>query len=173
MPGDKDVYVEYMIKRRPTLKSRLIQLSVWPAASCLAAVCMLFAAELVLFVLLGACWGAWQIFVRQNIEYEYILTNGELDVDRIIARRKRKRILTVDCRGFEILAPCHSSSAKEMDNQSIVSRVDASSSPKSENRWFAIFHGRENRRTILFFEPNQRILDSLKPFVSPQKFRRT
>lgn len=31
-----------------------------------------------------------------DVEYEYIITNNELDIDKIIGRRKRKRMITVD-----------------------------------------------------------------------------
>ena len=31
-----------------------------------------------------------------SVEYEYIITNNELDIDKIIGRRKRKRMITVD-----------------------------------------------------------------------------
>ncbi|MCL2747378.1 MAG: DUF6106 family protein [Oscillospiraceae bacterium] len=163
-----------MIKRKPSLRSRLIQLSVWPAVVCLTILSMLFpeTAFLAFIVLVGGCYGAWHVFIRQNVEFEYILTNGELDVDRITAQRSRKRLLTVDCRVFEILAPCRSKYDKEMNAQNIDRRVDASSSPKSESRWFAIFPGKESKRTILFFEPNQRILDSLRPILPPTKFKK-
>lgn len=31
-----------------------------------------------------------------EIEYEYIITNNEMDIDKIIGRRKRRRMITVD-----------------------------------------------------------------------------
>jgi hypothetical protein len=43
-----------------------------------------------LFVYLG-----WYLSSSLNVEYEYILTNNDLDIDKIIAKRKRKRLITV------------------------------------------------------------------------------
>lgn len=39
--------------------------------------------------------GIWLI-MGMNIEYEYIVTNNEMDIDKIIGRRRRKRMITVD-----------------------------------------------------------------------------
>lgn len=36
-----------------------------------------------------------------GIEYEYIITNNEMDIDKIIGRRKRKRMITVDIKRAE------------------------------------------------------------------------
>ena len=171
----KDVFIEHMIKRKPTYKSRFIRLIVWPAAGLLTFTLLVLVPEsfqFIPFVMAAGCYGAWQLFIRQSVEFEYILTNGELDVDRIVARRNRKRFLSVDCRRFEILAQCSSSVAGEMKSQRIVKRVDSSSSPKSENRWFAIFKGKDEKCTLLIFEPDQRMLDALKHVVPPQRFRR-
>ena len=43
-------------------------------------------------VLAGAIW----LLGSFGIEYEYIITNNEMDIDKIIGRRKRKRMITVD-----------------------------------------------------------------------------
>ena len=50
-------------------------------------------------------WAANKFIRLQNIEYEYIVTNGELDVDKIMGRSKRKRLVTADARNFEVFAP--------------------------------------------------------------------
>ena len=36
------------------------------------------------------------VIINSNIEYEYIITNNEMDIDKIIGKRKRKRMITVD-----------------------------------------------------------------------------
>ena len=171
MYGGKDVFMEHMVKRRPTTISRLIRFVVWPTVLLLTVLSLFFevTASLAPFVFAGGCVGAWQIFIRQYVEYEYILTNGELDVDRITARRNRRRLLTVDCRRFEMLAAA--SQASQTDNQSIFRRVDASSWPKSDKCWFAVFNDKEGRRTLLIFEPDERMLEACKPFVPPYKIK--
>ncbi len=40
-------------------------------------------------------FGAW-LAAGFGIEYEYIITNNEMDIDKILGKRKRKRMITVD-----------------------------------------------------------------------------
>lgn len=44
---------------------------------------------------------AYYLIVNTGIEYEYILTNNDLDIDKIIGKRKRRRLLTVKVNTFE------------------------------------------------------------------------
>ncbi len=60
-------------------------------------VCVIFAVG----VLAGGIW----LLGNFNIEYEYIVTNNEMDIDKIIGRRKRKRMITVDFQRAEDFAP--------------------------------------------------------------------
>ena len=167
-----DVFIEHMVARRPTPLTRLIQVSVWLAVLVLTALSLLFLLDptVTALSLAGGSWGAWALFVRQHVEYEYILTNGELDVDRITGRRWRKRLSTVDCRKFDILAPVAPEFAAEMNAGGIERRLDATASPHAEDRWFALFHDKEGRRTLLLFQPDQRMLDAFKPLL-PRKMK--
>ena len=165
-----ETYIERMVPRQPTAGIRLVQVSFCLMPPILAFVCWSFppTSSFAVFVLVGACFGAWQLFIRQNVEFEYALTNGEMDIDKIIARRARKRLLSIDCRRFEILAPVVSEFSAEINERNIVRRLDFSSSSQSEGRWFAIFMDQDNQRTILFFEPDQRMLDAFRTFI-PRK----
>lgn len=49
-----------------------------------------------LALLLGAIFLAKFLFEGTMTEYEYIVTNDDLDIDKIIGKRKRKRLVTVD-----------------------------------------------------------------------------
>ncbi|MCH5204764.1 MAG: hypothetical protein J1F03_08435 [Oscillospiraceae bacterium] len=50
----------------------------------------------VLLLAVGAVAGGIYLLNGLSVEYEYIITNNELDIDKIIGRRKRKRMITVD-----------------------------------------------------------------------------
>ena len=53
---------------------------------------------------IGVFYYAYKLIKNSSIEYEYILTNNELDIDKIIAKSARKRMLTVNFREIEICA---------------------------------------------------------------------
>lgn len=53
----------------------------------------------ILLIVLG--YLVYYLISLRKIEYEYAFTNGELDIDKIIAQRKRKRVFSASCRDFE------------------------------------------------------------------------
>lgn len=52
-------------------------------------------------VLFGGVW----LMGQTNVEYEYIITNNEMDIDKIIGKSKRKRMITVNLSQAEEFAP--------------------------------------------------------------------
>jgi hypothetical protein len=79
-----------------------------------------------LLLIVGLIYFGIRVATSRNVEYEYIVTNGDLDIDMIVAKRKRKRIFSANCKEFEIVAPVRSSSFSQQV-QSIKNRIDASS----------------------------------------------
>lgn len=51
-----------------------------------------------------AWYGAYLLMSMQNIEYEYILTNSEIDIDKIMSKKARKRIASFDFKEINICA---------------------------------------------------------------------
>ena len=95
---------------------------------CLIAAAMAIIGALVYF--LGLFFGMWLVAVCLSgtviwglvwllqgtfVEYEYIVTNDDLDIDKIIGRRKRKRLITVSLAG-----------AKQIGEYSSGDEIDAS-----------------------------------------------
>lgn len=173
-----DVFIEHMVKRRSDGRQIAVKLLIVVAAIvALLALFVLLSYVQSLFSLMplfiaGVVWGAWLLIRRRNLEFEYIVTNGELDVDKIIARRSRKRLVNVDCRKFDILAPMAQEYRNEYESSSITKKIDASSSPLSDKRWFAVFSDKDNARTLLVFEPNEKMLDVFRRLI-PRKMPRT
>lgn len=54
-----------------------------------------------LLAVFGICWAAYKLILLSSIEYEYIFTNGDLDVDKITARASRKRMVSINCSRVE------------------------------------------------------------------------
>ena len=45
------------------------------------------------------------VFSNMNVEYEYVFVNGDLDIDKIMNKSRRKRMFSVDADQMELLAP--------------------------------------------------------------------
>ena len=86
-----DAYSELLVKKEQTIKEKAIKVLVI-ALIVLAAVAGIFITPiaLVVAVVLGAA--AYFLLPNLDLEFEYLYVNGELDIDRIASRAKRKRV---------------------------------------------------------------------------------
>lgn len=62
----------------------------------------LFVSPMLLVLVLGtAAFGSYKLISLLSVEFEYIITNGDLDIDRITAKSSRKRMMTIKCAKVE------------------------------------------------------------------------
>ena len=59
-------------------------------------------------VLVATCLFIYFFWRRIDREYEYIYTDGLLDVDVIFGKNSRKRLLSVDAKEFQMVVPADS-----------------------------------------------------------------
>ncbi len=93
-----DRFSEQLIKKEATGKDMFIRgLDIAAALAIIAALIFAFAfiGIVSLAVIAAVIWGLVWLLQGTSVEYEYIVTNDDLDIDKIIGRRKRKRLITV------------------------------------------------------------------------------
>lgn len=170
-----DVFLEYLVKRRGSGKTALYRLLV-VLGVIVTAILMLMLSGLfhnfsMIFMLVfaAACYGAWYLFTSLNVEFEYIVTNGEMDVDKIVAQRKRKRLVTVSFRTMELMAPLSGEHRRELESQGRSCKlVDASVSAEEKGTYCIIAHTEKQGQVKLLFSPDDRILKSAQA-AAPRK----
>lgn len=62
---------------------------------------------LIAAIVLGVCAYLF-IFPGTDLEFEYLFVNGELDIDKIMAKSKRKRVKSLNITECDIMAPLNS-----------------------------------------------------------------
>lgn len=169
-----DTYMEHIIKQKHSLKSILIILLTFILASVLSVATFIFSfieplvmqfsfALIVLFF-----FGFWWVCQKFSIEYEYILTNDEIDVDRITGKRSRKRMVTVSCKKFEKFGIAEGYEfEKIMKDKSYRIKFDASIGKGSYNRYYAVFCNKNGVDMVLIFNPTSEMLKKFRLF-NPQ-----
>lgn len=94
---------------------------------------------------------------RFYTEYEYAVTNGELDIDIIQEQRKRSRALSLPVRDIELLAPVESERYRKMTGKRMVRRLYPRG---SSGREYALIHkGTEYR-----VKPNDEMMRTLRSY---------
>lgn len=169
-----DVFIEHLVKKRPTTGDRLKIVGLCLAAVLLILLLFILSGllrPLAMFVLLlvaGVIYGWWKLLNSFRVEYEYALTNGEMDVDKIIAQSRRKRLVTVNLRNIELMAPVHGGKSAEYGSARVAQTIDASVSPNDADAWFILFQKENSGLTRLVFTPDERIIEGAK-IAAPRK----
>lgn len=103
-------------------------------------------------------YGTYFIVTNMYVEYEYTFTNGELDIDKIIARKKRREMLSVSVGKFREFGRYDDSVPEETDDMTV---VFATSNIASEE-WYADFDHEAYGSTRLVFCPNENMIENMK-----------
>lgn len=167
-----DFFTEYIIKQK---KSPMLWLAVPGMVIAILAVWLLtlpFLASPVLSGIVslldaGIVYVAYIVITNFNVEYEYIVTNTELDVDKIINRSKRKRVCTLRLSEIELMAPVGSAEFKSDENSMFKNVYMAAISANHPDAYFVIYE-KNGEKNKLIFNPTDKILEYAKK-ISPRK----
>lgn len=116
-----------------------------------------------ILVWFGIFYGMFYFVRSKNIEYEYAVTNGDMDIDKITAQKKRKRIFSGHCRNYEIVAKIHSGHYSQ-NHDMIPDKITAVSSMNEEDVYFLITQY-NSKRTIVYFQPSEKMLKAFRTYI--------
>ncbi|QUH27585.1 DUF6106 family protein [Vallitalea guaymasensis] len=163
-----DIFNEQLVEKSNSLKDNLIRVAIIIGAIVLIMVCSMvpvlvgFLIPIALVIIFGAVF----LMRRLNVEFEYIFTSGDLDIDKIFNKNKRKKFISIDVRKIEIMAPVNSKDhASELSNYEKV--IDCSSGTNNNNTYAAMIV-RNGKREKLILEPNEKMLKAIKKYI-PRK----
>ena len=102
-----DSYSELLIKKEQTAKDKIIKFLLLGLIAVTAVIGFVFIFAWIATLILGVV--AYFTLPNLDLEYEYVYVNGELDVDKIMSKSKRKRLKSFDLAKLELMAPvnCH------------------------------------------------------------------
>ncbi len=165
-----DTFIEKLVTKRKTAVDHLITVGIVLAAIVLImlslSIQLLQDLGVGIIIAAGITYLGFRLVSSRNVEYEYVVTNGDLDIDKIISKRKRKRIFSANCKEFDIVAPVKSDSF-DRSVQEIKKRIDASGNIDSPDAWFVTLNYK-GERTVIIFEPDERMLKNFKIYI-PRK----
>lgn len=98
----------------------------------------------------GALWLAVWLAKGLNVEYEYIVTNDDFDVDKIMGQRKRKRLISIDLKAIDEFAPY-------VDNTELHSDVTVlADDGTGYDMWYLFADTESNGKIAIIFNPDER-----------------
>lgn len=175
-----DIYLEYLIKRKPSGKQRAAIAAVCLGAASLSVILLYlmftlgyvlagtgygsFVFSIGLVMIAFAWYGAYLIINMQRLEFEYILTNSALDIDKVLAKKGRRPFLSLD---FKQVIICASTEDDEnnADYLNVVpSKVYDAVGDKSKGGIYFIDFEQDSQRVRLLFQPPHKLISSAKRY---------
>ena len=144
-----ETYTEILVKRETpgTLKAAKAAMIAFTVLLALAGILMY-----PVFLFGALIMGLVTYFVspRFNVEYEYLYVNGDIDVDKIMNRQKRKRAASFDLEELEIAAPTGSHELDSYLNGGNTKIADYTSGGENVKSWTIICnHNGERKGAML------------------------
>lgn len=162
-----DVFNEQLIKHNNNSTEKTQQILLWVGAAVLCFITFFIPVVNKFAIIVDALIIAGAVFLNRGFskEYEYIFTNGELDIDVILSQGKRKKVLTISVKQFILVAPTDDQKYKK-DFENVQKVIDASTGDE-KNSYSALYEG--DKQTVkLIFSPNETMIKAIKTYAPRQ-----
>lgn len=155
-----DAFFEQLVKvKNSVMHTMLMVLSVVVALL----VCVVFfwlsgTYPILILGIVAIGYGEWKLLGYFHKEYEYIITNGTVDVDRIIAKSTRSRIVSFEC--SDIIRAGKYSAA----NPPVTDASDKYICGNTENAYYFLVK-KQSRKVLVVMSLNDKMLNAIKTSV--------
>ena len=167
-----DAYTEQIVKRKKTYRDFLIKVAM------IMSIFAVFGFGIILGIFvnfyffflafvgaiaeIGVCW---YVITGLDVEYEYQVTNNNLQIDKIMSKRRRKSILSIDIKkieGFDKI----SDNRLNPDRCDKVMQLGKYDNDPEQYRF--IVQTNKYGKVMVVFAPNEKILNAIKLHLKPE-----
>jgi len=121
-----------------------------------------------LFVGLFCIYGAWFFISSLKVDYEYATFSGVLKIDKVIANRRRRKVLKLYLKDIEELFEY---SDEEMSKHNFRKVFSVAENDYSKGNYIMVFSIGKNKYAVDFM-PNEELLKAMRPYL-PREVART
>ncbi len=157
-----DVFVEQIIKKNLSLGGLAIRIGA--IFLVLIGILLLPIIKLILTITVTALfiYLAYLAFVYTSAEWEYSFVNGELTIDKILGKRKRKPGETYDIRKATLIAPVNS---EEVASKSeFLTKIDYTGNKNTDEHYAIIIDDVEGVKGALMItiQPEEKLIEAMR-----------
>lgn len=163
-----NTFIECMVRRDDNTARIIKKTGIILGALVINALALLTITMFFSVVLVATCLVIYFFWRRIDREYEYIYTDGLLDIDVIYGRTSRKRLLSADARDFQFIVPGDSKEHYNQLEAKYDKVIDAGRGGVNDKTYIGVVT-KDDKSVKLLFEPNERIVAALKKYA-PRKF---
>lgn len=116
--------------------------------------------EMLIIIVAVAIYGTYKLISLLSVEYEYIYTNGDLDVDKIVGKSSRKRMVSIKCNEIEKYGEY-----KGQPAPGSVKNTFVFCNPDSEGQVYIIAKDRNHGMVMIVLAPEDRVKAEIEKAV--------
>lgn len=155
-----DVFVEQIVAIKKTGKDFIAYAGIVLLALILMLIGYIFLTSIFIAIAAAVIFGAYKLFLRFNIEYEYIVTNGALDMDKIIAKSSRKRMISFDISSIQRIEKYNGVLPNNIEKDCLFF------CNKNDEDAFIVYYKEEGKQQKTFvFAPNEKVREAIKSIL--------
>ena len=129
----------------------------------------LFISPILLLVAVALGVASYFVIPRTDLEYEYLFVNGEFDIDMVMSKSKRKKVMSMNLSEADLVAPLDSHRMDYYNGNSRLKTLDYSSGNQQHRRFAVIIKsGGETvsythlRAHEIIIEPDEQMAQAIK-----------
>lgn len=164
-----DLFIDKIVKRRKSPMELVGTAGILLLIFVASFLILLYIPELSLLLIAAVIFLAYFAISRSNLEYEYAVTNGDMDIDKIINQKSRKRVFSAHAKDFEVVARINSDHYTDAI-KSCTNVKDYTSNTDNKEIWF-IYMKQEGNPLVVLFEPSPQMIGNFFTFNPRKVFR--
>lgn len=158
-----DTFFEQIVSIKKTGKALAAIIGIWFLAFAviylLLSVGLKYVASFAVLLAFGALYGAYKWCCVFNVEYEYIITNGTLDIDKITNKSSRKRVLSLELGQVSRLEKYNPNMLASLNSKAVVVACNS-----ADEAYLTVAEG-DGKAAYLVFAPDERLRGAMEKFV--------
>lgn len=167
-----DIFCEQLVKRKKTVKDVFIIAAMFFTLIVIPIIGVVLS-ELIngyflivaLFAMVLDIYFIWYVVTGRNIEFEYIVTNGTVSIDKVMAKRRRKHIIKFDVKNIETMCTIKE---KEISIDKYAKVLYAGKTEVGDDEYQALVYSPKYGNSLLIFSPDEKTLKAMKPYLKAQ-----
>lgn len=164
-------YAEHSVIEKPNKRTKMLKATIAFSAVAvfllLFVVLSVFASALVIIMPMAAvviAFGAWIFWKYTNVEYDYVISGGDIQMSVVYGGRSRKQLFRFKLSGAELFAGYNHSSPPREDGYA--HRYACVSSMDAAGIVYTVFKNENGEKCIAYFEATKKVLSLLKFYNS-------
>ncbi len=168
-----DTFFEQIVRIKKSIGTWALTIFIWLFALTIAVFLFMtgLLGALSAIVIIGIGYGAWWLTSKFNVEYEYIVTNEDMDIDKIINKSSRKRLASITLSKVERVEKFNPHLVQNVKKENLLFACE----PNDPNTYLIVTTPDDSKVNYIVFSPNEKlqaaIKKSLPKFVANSAFK--